>query len=968
MPELDRRDFLKVVGLTAGAVAAAGCQEPVEKVIPYLNQPEEVIPGIATYYNSTCRECPVACGIRVKTREGRPIKVEGNPDDPVSRGSLCVRGQASLYRTYDASRFKGPMVRRDGQLVPIPWEEGLKLLVEKLAASAQGKVFFLGGLETGTLDELVDRFLDAIGSPHRVRFELFAYEALRTANERLFGRADVPHFALDRADVVVSFGTDFIETWLNPLQNQVNFSRGRREGRGFAAHIGPRLGLSGSNADLWLAPKPGTEVLVALALAHGVAKQRRNGNRGWLAQYSAAKVAERTGLEAAKIDALAHRISKAHAPLALPPGNELLGTNAAAFTEAVQILNHVSGAIGKTVVFGPDHKLSKLARFRDIKELAGKMRGGEVSVLLLHGANPVYSVPQIGFADAMGKSDLFTVSFSSASDETTALADLVLPDHTPYESWGDAEPIRGVRRLQQPTVRPLMDTRAVGDVLLDVARRLGKGGSLPGGDFRDLLVSEWGAAGFDAALARGGTFKPASSQSVALSKKLGPRDEFAPAELGGDGDLVLVAYPSLHLYDGRSARIAMLQEIPDPVLKTTWESFAELHPDTAKAKGIRQGDIVRVSTEAGSIELPAFPHKAVRPGVVAIAIGRGHQPVDPEVPESPDWHKRRDRIGANVLELLPGRLDASSGGLAWLSAKAKVESTGRKKLLAVTQQDFDQQGRGFAQSTTMAALLGLEEDHGGAPHLETKEYDAADDAAPESPYRWGMSIDLDACSGCNACISACNQENNIATIGEDQVRMGREMHWIRIERYVDDDHGALHVQHSPMLCQHCGAAPCESVCPVLATYHNEEGLNVMVYNRCIGTRYCSNNCPYKVRRFNHFAYDQSVREPENLALNPDVTVRSKGVMEKCTFCVQRIIEAKDEAVNQGRNVREGEVTPACAQSCPSHAIVFGNLKDPESRVSRLRQDKRAYRVLDHLYTRPAVSYLKSIRRNESPRS
>jgi anaerobic selenocysteine-containing dehydrogenase/Fe-S-cluster-containing dehydrogenase component len=969
MPEFDRREFLKLVGMSAGAAATAACQEPVQKVIPYLNHPEEIQPGIATYYHSTCRECPAACGIRVKTREGRPIKVDGNPDDPIGRGSLCVRGQASLYRTYDAARFKGPMMRRDDQLVPITWEEGLNLLVEKLgAATAQGKVFFLGGLETGTLDELIDQFLGAIGSPHRVRFEFFAYEALRTANEQLFGRDAVPHFALDRADVVVSFGTDFIETWLNPLQNQVGFSAGRRDGRGYAAHIGPRLGLSGSNAELWLAPEPGSEVLVALALAHGVAKLRGNGNRGWLAKYSAANVAERTGLAASAIEALARRIAEAKAPLALPPGNELLGTNSASFAQAVQILNHVSGAIGKTVVFGPDHNLHKLARFQDIKELAGKMRGGEVAVLLMHGVNPVYNVPQVGFADAMARSGLFTVSFASANDETTALADLVLPDHTPYESWGDAEPIRGVRRLQQPTVRPLMDTRSVGDVLLEVARRLQKGDTLPPGNFRDLVQAKWTAAGVLPALARGGEFKPAAAQRVSLAEEILPRLEFEPAQLGGDGDLALVVYPSLHFYDGRSARIAMLPEIPDPVLKTTWDSFAELHPETAAAKGIASGDIVRLSTETGSLELPAFVHEALRPGVVAVAIGLGHQPVDPDAPQLEDRHSRRKRVGVNVLGILPGSLDSSSGGLAWLSAKATLRNTGRKKLMAVTQGGFDQQGRGFAEATSMAALLGLEEEHEEAPHLQTKAYDAADDAHADSPYRWGMTIDLDACTGCNACIAACNQDNNVLVIGEEQVRMGREMHWIRIERYVEHHEAGIEVRHSPMLCQQCGAAPCENVCPVLATHHNGEGLNVMIPNRCIGTRYCSNNCPYKVRRFNHFPYDQEIRAPEHWALNPDVTVRIKGVMEKCTFCVQRISEAKDEARREDRTVRDGEVTPACAQSCPSQAIVFGNLRDGESRVSTLHEDARAYRALDHLYTRPAVAYLKAIRRSDTHRS
>ena len=965
MPEFDRREFLKVVGLSAGAAAAAACKDPVERVIPYLIQPEEVIPGVATYYASTCRECPMACGAQVKTREGRPIKVDGSPDDPIARGTLCVRGQMSLSRTYDAARFHGPMKRQGEGFAEISWEEAMNLLVERLRpATGTGRVAFLGGLETGTQDAVIDRFLEAIGTSHRVRFELYAQESLRAANKTLFGTDAIPQFDLERADVVVAFGTDFLETWLNPVQNQSGFALARRDAKGYAAYVGPRLSLSGANTDQWISARPGTEVLVALALAHEVSGKRRNslpaGIRRAIAGYTPQKVAAETGVSAPTIEALASRIAAAKSPLALPPGNEISGTNASDLAMAVQLLNVASGALGKTVRFGPDHAAP--SRFSDLRNLAGRMRGGEVEVLLIHNTNPVYSVPRsFGFVDALRQVP-FKVSFSSANDETTALADLVLPDHTPYEAWGDAEPVRGVRRLQQPTIRPIFDTRALPDVLLEAGRTLGVGDRLPGGTFRDVLAANWNAVGFDAALAKGGDFRPAANRRVGLRLDTG-RLEFNTADTVGKGELTLLAYPTSQFYDGRSARIALLQEIPDPVIKTTWMSFAEIHTNTAERLGLERGDVVKLVTDVGEIELPVFPHDALREDVVAVGVGQGHQPVDPGAPD-PDLHQRREAVGVNVLAVLPGRVDSTSGGLAWLSTRVSLQKTDARAIVPATQRAFDQEGRGFARATTLAALNGHEEDHGDAPNLITKPFDPADDAAPESPYRWGMTIDLDSCAGCNACVAACAQENNIPAVGPQLVAQGREMHWIRLERYVEEHDGEIEVRHSPMLCQHCGAAPCESVCPTLATIHGEEGLNVMVYNRCIGTRYCSNNCPYKVRRFNYFPYDFWVREPENLGLNPDVTVRSKGVMEKCTFCVQRIHVARDQAKLEGREIREGEVTTACVQACPSKAISFGNLRDPESQVARDLSDPRVYHVLDNLYTRPAVAYLKSVLRGD----
>ena len=969
MPELDRREFLKVVGLGAGAAATVACEEPVRKIIPYLNQPEEIVPGVATWYASTCRECPNACSIQVKTREGRPIKVEGNPDDPVTGGKVCVRGQAGLYRSYDAYRFRGPMKRQGDKLVPTSWEEALATVAARLrAALDSGKVAWLGPQDTRVSGQNVEAFMDAIGGRQPLRYETLAWEALRSANERIFAVDAIPRFDFAASDLVVSFGADFEETWLNPVENQRGYADARRGGKGFGVWVGPRLSMTGADMDQWIAPEPGTEILIALALANEVARKKGSdlGNaRAALSRFTAASVAAETGVDAELIEQLAERIAKAHAPLALPPGNELLGANGTAFAAAVQLLNLASGAIGTTVRFGPNRDLGKLGRFRSMKELAGYMRGGEVAVLFVKDVNPVYSVPEaFGFEDALEQVP-FVVSFSSANDETTAHADLVLPDNTPFESWDELEPVSGLRVLQQPTLRPLFDTRPTGEVLAELARSVGRGERMSSGDSRAAVAAGFPGR-FEAVLAKGGEGAPAGTVSVSLRNDLSGLD-FSPAPLEGEGELTLLAYPSLHFYDGRSARIQRLQEVPDPVTKTMWGSYAELHPDTAKRLDLEKGDVVRVRTSSGQIELPVFPHEALRPGVVAVAIGQGHRPVDPDLNLSESWQNHdwlglRDVHGVNVLSVLPGKIDPVSGGLAWLSAKASVEKTGERRHVVASQGAFEQQGRGIAQETTLAAVLGQEPAPRDAPELIVKDYDPARDSAPDSPYRWGMTIDLDACSGCNACITACAQENNTPTVGEEMVRVGREMQWIRLERYVDKRDDELDVRKAVMLCQQCGAAPCENVCPVYATYHTGEGLNAMVYNRCIGTRYCSNNCPYKVRRFNYLPYDFMVPEPENWALNPDVTVRTKGVMEKCTFCVQRIQEKKFEAKRDGRLVKDGEITPACAQTCPSEAIVFGNLKDPGSRVSKSWQEPRAYTALEQLNTRPAVGSLKQIDR------
>ncbi|MCY4075456.1 MAG: 4Fe-4S dicluster domain-containing protein, partial [Acidobacteria bacterium] len=446
---------------------------------------------------------------------------------------------------------------------------------------------------------------------------------------------------------------------------------------------------------------------------------------------------------------------------------------------------------------------------------------------------------------------------------------------------------------------------------------------------------------------RGGRWLEEPPQAVALSDRIGELDVsgLAPPE-DARRSLTLVAYPSLHFLDGRGANRPWLQEIPDPLLKTAWSSGAEMTAETAAAIGAEEGQVVALESDHGRIEATVVVNPHLPGGVVAMPIGQGHT----------DFGRYATGRGASPVALLDPAPDAASGGPRWARTRIDATALALRRPLARLQGSFDQQGRGLAQAVSETAL-------------------AAGDVHPEEPHfslypehehpthNWGMAIDLDACNGCNACVAACYAENNVPVLGADRMVRGRTMSWLRIERFVEprtaaDGGGAVDTRFLPMLCQHCDHAPCESVCPVYATYHTEEGLNAQIYNRCVGTRYCSNNCPYKARRFNW--WDPEVPEPLNLQLNPDVTVRSAGVMEKCTFCVQRIQEGKDRARDDDRPVEDGDVVPACAQTCPAQAIVFGDLNDPTSRVSQLSAADRGYHALGMLNTRPAVTYLKKV--------
>ncbi len=1002
-PSLKRRDFLKLVGVTTAATAGAGCLEfppPPENVLPYVTPPENVIPGIATYYASTCRECPAACGLHVKTREGRVIKLEGNPDHPVNQGALCARGQAALQGLYNPDRTKGPMQRQpDGSFKEISWEDAQKLLVEKLTGRT-GALQFWTGQETGTRERLYEAFVTALGNAERVVHEPFAWEALREGNRLSFGRAEIPTYDFEAATTVFTFGADFLETWVSPVEYARRFARshGGDASRGRMVAFEPRLSLTGSNADEWVAVKPGAEALAALAMAQvivaeGLAKGPVGGVD--LSKYTPEAVADQVGVPAEQLKRLAREFA-AHGPsLAVAGGIASQGARATHAVVAANVLTSVAGGLGTTLHFERTLNLGRTNSTREIAQAVEAMNGGDVAVLLVHGTDPAHSLPAaLGFAEAAKKVP-FKVSLSSYGDDTAQLCDLLLPDAHPLESWGDCEAWSGVRALIQPGMRPVVhfSSQSTPELLLATARAMGRGqGLLASATWLDALKSAWANAGktWDDALRDGGAFAavPAAGATGAagtatLAGGLGALD-FAPAEVAGNaGDLPLVVYPSSNLYDGRGANRPWLQELPDPMTKVVWDTWVELHPKTARQLGVKRGDRVTVTTPAGKIEVPVYDYLGIRPDVMAIPTGNGHAA----------YGRYARDCGANPLHLLPATYDEASGALAYTSVGGALAKTGNKRVFAwlggdpYTGGQARQMGRGIARTIALTELKG-EAGHGalagggghkggyGGEEMHKPGYalspvppDPIAQAAKEAPnsayalhakHRWAMAIDLNSCNGCQACVVACSAENNVAWVGKEQVERGREMMWIRLERYWEETDGRIEVRHIPMMCQHCGAAPCESVCPVYATYHNPEGLNAMIYNRCVGTRYCSNNCPYKVRAFNWFDYQ--FPEPLNWQLNPDVTVRSKGVMEKCTFCIQRIRVAKDHAKDEGRPVRDGEVKTACQQGCPSKAIVFGDLMDPESEISKRVEGARGYHALGDLNTYPSVTYLKKVTR------
>jgi molybdopterin-containing oxidoreductase family iron-sulfur binding subunit len=961
---LSRRSFLKIAGAAGAAAAVPGCEPAARKLIPYVIPDENVIPGVPSFYSTTCTECEAGCGIVARVREGRVVKLEGNPKDPIGQGALCARGQAALQGVYNPDRLSNPQLRGDdGRLRTISWDDVTKLVNGRLLAASQAgtdRIAYLGSPQGPTFDKIAKSWAGAWKSSKAVFYQPISNNAASAAAQKCFGRTDKPVYKIDQAEVLISFGANFLETWESPVEYARQYAAFRtpKERRGTLAigrsiYVGSRMGITAAKADEFIAITPGHEPVIAMGVLHLLVAQ------GWLspnsgfdiqtlksfvADYDPQTVAKITNVPSESLTRIAQAFGQADGAVALA------GTDDELTHIVAHILNAVTGNVGKTVQFLDGQPPAATSSQTDIDALIAAMNAKSIDVLVIANSNPVYSMPPSAkFAEALRQVP-FVIWCGGVPDETAERAKLLVPTDHPLEAWRDSAPRAGIFGLGQPATQKVCDTRDLGDLMLSSARSAGASSTaVPWETMADAVNASFQAIAaqvgskapasefWTQVLHDGGVFGEAKPAEVKLDVAVLVNKPAAPAAASG---LTLYAYPHIFLYDGRGANKPWLQEIPEPIAQLVWDSWAEIHPDTAASLGVARDDVIRVTTDQGWVEVPSFISEHVSPGVIAIPLGQGHTA----------YGRYARGRGANALSILPAGV---------LSAAVTVKSTGGKRKIVSPLYSEDMMGRNIVEAMSIERLAG-----GGEPEEKPLAPEPYELYAPfEYPiHEWGMTIDVNSCIGCSACVAACYAENNVPFVGREAVEDGRIMSWIRIERYAPPKTGgsAPLMYITPMLCQQCAHAPCEPVCPVFASYHTREGINGQNYNRCVGTRYCENNCPYKVRRFNWFKPEWPA--PLNLQLNPDVTVRGAGVMEKCTFCIQRIVSAEIDARVHNRNLRDGEIVPACAQACPAHAISFGDMNDKDSEMMRRRRDNKArsYYVLEDLNTQPAIAYLRDL--------
>ena len=943
---VSRRTFLEVLGYSSMALAISGCRAPQQKVVPYLRQPVEFTPGVASWFASVCGGCSAGCGTLIKVRDGRPLKLEGNPDHPLSQGGLCALAHAQIFGLYDPDRLRQPLIG----LKPANWDQIDQQISYKLAAikTSGGKVRILTApIASPTSREAIHKFLAQFVDGKHITYSAVSTDAIRQAHQRTHGVAVIPQYRFDRAKLVVSFGADFLGTWVAPVQFTRGYAKTRDLGdnqRTMLRHVQfeSRMSLTGSNADTRIKVSPAEQRFAMLYLAKLItASFAATNNR--LTSFDPAQLNAKTR---AAIEQVTKDLMKFQ-------GHALVvsGSSDPDVQSIVNLVNYTIGSYGNTIDLTTPYGTNESSD-AEMDELVRQMNAGEVSALIVCGVNPAYDYfDNQAFTNGFKKVSL-KISFNASLDETSSLADFCCPQPHFLETWDDAEPVRGTFSINQPTIAPLFQTRSYQETLM---RWTGDERS-----FYDVLRQSWREKLFpqqktianfdefwDQTLQNGFVTVPTATtgaptfNSDAIAEAIAglTTERTAPTIVSAVQTLVL--YQKTSIQDGRYANNPWLQELPDPITKITWDNYACVSPGFAAKNGIDEGRIVRVSGGSSAIELPAHIQPGQHDDVIAVALGYGRTKAG----------KAGSNIGVNAFPFATFETT-----FRYSHANVLVEPTAHRITFAQTQIKDAQEQRNLVRELTLAEYIKGEQE-------EREEFRSLWSAHDYPEHKWGIAVDLNACVGCNACIISCQGENNIPVVGKDEVRNRREMHWLRIDRYFEGDRENPTTNYQPVMCSQCDNASCESVCPVLATVHSSEGLNMQVYNRCVGTRYCENNCPTKVRRFNWFNYphDDAVA---NLALNPDVTVRTRGVMEKCTFCVQRIEEVKIKARNEGRSIKDGEIQPACAQSCPANAIIFGDLTDVKSRVAQMKQSGRNYALLEELNLRPALSYLAKVRKSE----
>lgn len=1004
--EASRRDFLKVLGFGLGAATlASSCEIPLKRAVPYVTKPDDIVPGVANYFASSFVNGGDYVPVLVKTREGRPIKIEGNSLSSMTGGGTSARAQASVLSLYDNSRiWYAGKINADAQVDEMPWADLDREIKGKLAAGAIRIVTQTN--MSPTAQKALSEFTAKYPNSKVVTYDPVSASALLLASEQAFGRRVLPTYHFDRADVIVSFSADFLGTWISPLEFARDYMKNRRinlKNPRMSRHyqVESHMSLTGSNADNRILVKPSEQGGAIVALYNALASA--NG----IATVNGPKINDRAAGAIAKMaqDLLSHRRRSL----------VVCGTNNVMEQLLVLRINELLGNLNNSVDYSqPSYQ--RQGDDRAVQNLISELNGGQIATVIVWNANPAWELPNAQqFRDAFAKAAT-RISFNTNLDETTLLCQYSAPAHHYLESWGDVMPKAGVYSLVQPTISPLFRTRQAEHTLLEWAdsANLKRDSDQP---YYEYLKSNWisamkplqskfqsDQAFWDMSLHDGILEVPVSGTGVTMSAIA---FDGAQVTQPSNSEVEISFYETVNLGGGQYAHNPWLQELPDPVTRTVWDNVLSVPVEWDGVnnilgwKDLKDGDKVEVSINGQTKTCTVVRTFGQMPGTVAIALGQGREAGGCGV-----------GYGVNVNGWLP-----VEGGLVQYFAKDVTVSnkSGVEKHFACVQYhhtmgvkamgkeenaviNVDEKAlgyKGFQGSLTDRSIIfqtnlnelpkfvaEMKEFHAEAEHLnEQSLYPDRSDVFTAGVH-WGMYIDLNACIGCGACAVACMSENNVPVVGKNEVARHHEMTWLRIDRYFYGDFENPKVVYQPMMCQHCENAPCENVCPVAATVHSMEGINQMAYNRCIGTRYCANNCPYKVRRFNWLDYTTADTWPGNqervfhkeegdipfyaenlvrMVLNPDVTVRSRGVIEKCSFCIQRIQEGKLTAKRENRALLDNDVRSACQTACPTNAIIFGNTNNPNSEVNKLRNSTLVYQVLEEINVRPNVEYSAKVR-------
>ena len=906
---------------------------------------------------------------------GDPIKLDGNPLHPLSRGKLCMRGQASLSRLYHPRRLKRPLYRSAKGAVAkeVSWDQALSEVKKALERNKGKKNLWIGPRPTGSLKALQDEFFEKLNLiPFYI--EPVSYEELRWAYHKVVGISDIPHYHIEQSDFLLSFGADLVETFVNPVAFGRATGEKKKDKQWKWYHLEAGISLTGLSAHRRITLRPATEHILLAYLLHQWNEQNKGDGRfptvlskellKSIPRPSLAEVAEKTEIPQETIKEIEKKLKMARRPLVIVGGSAT--AHKAGYTTALLgvLLQYATGGmVGEPplVDFGRAYGFGRVAGQKDLEKLVNWLEKGEVGVVFFAQTNLLAYLPKEK-REVLEKADFCVGLFEVQEDQgLQSLCQLLLPLSLAWESFGDYETVQGVWNLTRPVVPPRFDTLSLGDVLL---RLIGAEQN-----YEEYLQSRWEVLAKKAKVkldrdfwARQGVLElPRESVSVALREKevLSTLKEDKHLTYGGVSGMAFLAVPSLRFFDGRSRSLPLLWEVPDPLSSITYGQWISVSPALAKKLKLKDGDLVECTLGSGeTLSLPARLQEVLPERVLQVQYP--------------------------LFEIEEGRQDFTGFAFSAPYGMFRLEEIKEVKPLHQTVAlPILSGGKKSEHMDVLPPSYGGKKEHGGEnkekPHKEKKHKEKLLGRGnlmypkyeyPE--YKWTMAIDLDACNGCSACVVACYVENNVPLSGKAEHLKGREMSWIRIEPYVyRDEHGEENLEFVPMVCQQCDNAPCESVCPVYASVHNSEGLNVQVYNRCVGTRYCANNCPYKVRRFNWFDWFGWPEErilPDGMVIygglplgdvvNPDVSVRTRGIMEKCTFCIHRIRAAKEKAKDENRKVRDGEVLPACAEACPTSAITFGSLVDKTSKIAQIVEKEETHRILDHeLNTKPSVYYI-----------